>query len=197
MEKPEIKEKEKKDKKEKQEKKQLMPKKREEELVRIMVTDIPAETNVFHGLTRIKGVSWSFSNAICHSLGLEKNRKIKDLNESEIGKIEKAIKNPNVPVWLLNRRKDYSTGEDKHLIAADLDFQKEMDVRRLKKIHSYKGLRHALGLPVRGQRTRAHFRHAAALGVLKGAAREKSKTAAPQAKAKSAAKSSKEKKGGK
>ena len=187
--------------KEKKEKKQLMPKKQEEELLRILVTDIPANTNVFHGLTRIKGVSWAFSNAICHSLGIDKSKKIKDLNQSEIEKIEKAIKNPSIPLWLLNRRKDYSTGEDKHLTSADLDYQKEMDIRRLKKIHSYKGLRHALGLPVRGQRTRAHFRHAAAVGVLKGAAREKSKTAAPEAKAKSAAKSSakssKEKKGAK
>ena len=187
--------KDKKEKKEKQDKKQLMPKKREEELVRILATDIPVETNVFHGLTRIKGVSWSFSNAICHSLGIDKSKKIKDLSPSEMEKIEKSIKNPNVPIWLLNRRKDYSTGEDKHLIASDLDYQKEMDVRRLKKIHSYKGLRHALGLPVRGQRTRAHFRQSAAIGVLKGAARTKAK--APPAAAKSAAKASKEKKKGK
>ena len=44
------------------------------------------------------------------------------------------------------------------MLTNDLDIQKEFDIKRLKKIKSYRGLRHAQGLPVRGQRTRSHFR---------------------------------------
>jgi len=59
---------------------------------------------------------------------------------------------------MLNRRKDYETGEDKHLLSSDLAFTKDNDIKMLKKIKSYKGMRHAFGLPVRGQRTRSNFR---------------------------------------
>ena len=46
-----------------------------------------------------------------------------------------------------------------------MDLQNEFDIRRLKKIKSYKGIRHSLGQPVRGQRTKAHFRKGRAVGV--------------------------------
>jgi len=63
-----------------------------------------------------------------------------------------------LPEFLLNRRKDFETGEDAHLIGTDLDMKKEFDIRRLKKIRSYRGLRHAFKHPTRGQRTRSNFR---------------------------------------
>ena len=68
----------------------------------------------------------------------------------------------------MNRRKDIESGETKHLIGSELELQKEFDIKRLKKIRSYRGLRHALGQPVRGQRTRSHFRakKRKAVGVL-------------------------------
>ena len=81
--------------------------------------------------------------------------------EEEIDKLEDAIKNPsknNIPSWLLNRRADPETNEDKHVITSDLRLQTEFDIKRLKKIKSYKGLRHAVGLPVRGQKTKSNFR---------------------------------------
>jgi small subunit ribosomal protein S13 len=59
---------------------------------------------------------------------------------------------------VLNRRIDFETGEKGHLTGSDLDLKKEFDIKRLKKIKSYKGLRHNVGLPVRGQRTKANFR---------------------------------------
>ena len=68
------------------------------------------------------------------------------------------MKNPEIPKYILNRRKDSETGEDKHLTGSDLELQNEFDVKRLKKIKSYKGYRHASGLPLRGQRTRSNFR---------------------------------------
>jgi len=66
---------------------------------------------------------------------------------------------------LFNRRRDFDTGEDLHLIASDLKLRKEFDIKNLKEIKSYRGMRHAFGLPVRGQRTKGHFRKGAAVGV--------------------------------
>jgi len=141
-----------------------------ESLVRIMQTDIPGRMSIYAGLTRIKGVSWSFSNAVCNKLNIDKNKKISSLSKEEITKIEDFIRKPEVSVFLLNRRKDIDSGENMHLIGADLDLRKEFDIKRLKKIKSYRGLRHALGQPVRGQRTRSHFRQKGrAVGVLKKA----------------------------
>ena len=68
---------------------------------------------------------------------------------------------------MLNRRKDIETGEDKHLLGSDLKLRKEFDLKRMKNIRSYKGVRHALGLPVRGQSTRSHFHKGKSLGVKK------------------------------
>jgi small subunit ribosomal protein S13 len=118
-------------------------------------------------LARIKGVSWSLSNAICYALKLDKERKIKSLSEEEIEKISKFIRNPQVPEWLLNRKKDPATGLSKHLVTTDLEMQKEFDIRKMKKIRTYKGWRHAIGQPVRGQRTRSHFRKGVSVGVIK------------------------------
>ena len=139
----------------------------EEALVRVYSTDIPGNASVYAGLTRIKGVSWALSNAVCLSLEIDKNRKMKDLGEKEIEKITAFIKNPQIPEWMLNRRKDLETGTSKHLLTNDLDFAKETDIRFLKKIKSYKGWRHATGQPVRGQRTKSHFRHGSSVGVAK------------------------------
>ena len=128
------------------------------QLIRIMGTDIPSNKNIYSGLTLIKGVSWSFSNALCNKLKINKNKKISELNKEEISEIEVFIKKPNFPDFMLNRRKDLESGKSGHLLTSDLDLAKEFDIKRLKKIRSYRGLRHALGQPVRGQRTRSHFR---------------------------------------
>ncbi len=127
-------------------------------IVRLLSSDIEGKMTVYSGLTKIKGVSWSFANAICKSLSLDKSKKIGALTEREIEKISEFIKNPKTPQYLFNRRKDFETGKDTHLIGSDLDFAKEFDIKRLKKIKSYRGLRHSVGLPLRGQRTKSHFR---------------------------------------
>ncbi len=145
-------------------------KQEEHRIVRIMQTDIPGEKQIYVGLTKIKGISWSLANALCNKLGLDKKSKIGSLQDSEIKKIEEFIKNPSVPNFLLNRRKDLDTGKDLHLLGSNLDLRKDFDVKRLKKIKSYRGLRHALGQPVRGQRTRGHFRKKGkSVGVVKKA----------------------------
>jgi len=127
-------------------------------IIRILQTDIPGNKKLLVGLTYIKGVSWSISNAVCKILKKDPNKKIAELKKEEMSEIEEFLKNPKLPSFLVNRRKDFDNGEDKHLLTTNLDITKEFDVRRLKKIRSYRGLRHALGQPTRGQRTRSHFR---------------------------------------
>jgi len=127
-------------------------------LIRIMGKDIPGDKKLILGLTKLKGISWAFANATCKRLNMSPDKRIEELKEEDIKRITDFVKNPNLPLFLLNRRKDYNSGEDKHLSGTDLDLQKEFDIKRLKKIKAYKGMRHMLGQPVRGQSTKAHFR---------------------------------------
>lgn len=147
-------------------------KKYEERVIRISSEDIEGGMKIYPGLAKIKGLSWGLSNAVCKVMGLDKNRKIGSLTQEEIKKISEFIKAPKIPNYLFNRRHDFSTGENRHLVGSDLELQTEFDIKRLKKIRSYKGIRHAAGLPVRGQRTRGNFRK----NKMKGAGiRKKSK----------------------
>ncbi len=146
-------------------------------LVRILSKDIRGDMKLYRGLCQISGVSWAFSNAICKLLKMDKDKLIQDLNESEIRKIEEFIRNPvGVPVYLKNRRKDRDAGADKHIYGTDLNLQVDFDIKRMKKIKSFKGIRHSLGQPVRGQRTKSHFR------ANKKKSGMSSKSAKPQAK---------------
>jgi small subunit ribosomal protein S13 len=128
-------------------------------LVRILGKDLRGDKKTYRGLCDINGVSWAFSNAVCKILKLDKDKKIQDLSQEEIKKIEQFIMSPaGVPEYMLNRRKDRDDGKNKHIYGADLDLQVDFDIKRLKKIKSFKGIRHTLGQPVRGQRTKSHFR---------------------------------------
>lgn len=135
-----------------------------EKIVRILSKDIEGRMKVYAGLTKIKGVSWSFANAVCNTLEIDKNRKIGSLTAEEIKKIEDFLKKAEVPAFLLNRQKDFETGEDKHLTGTDLELRKEFDIKKLKKAKSYRGFRHMAGLPMRGQRTKSNFRRNRAKG---------------------------------
>lgn len=138
-------------------------------LVRIFGQDMPGDKSIYVGLTHIKGISWAVANALCIQLNLDKRMRVKDLPKETIAHVEKELRAIHLPVFLRNRRRDPETGSDKHLLTNDLDIQKEFDIKRLKKIKSYRGLRHSQGLPVRGQRTRSHFRKkgGAVVGVRK------------------------------
>ena len=139
-------------------KKSFQQEERSETLVRILGYDVPGSRNIMSGLTRIKGVSWAISNAVCLHLNVPRAKKIIELSKDDIKKIEDTLRNLQVPDFMKNRRFDRETGETKHVFGSDLDILREFDIKRLKKIKSYKGVRHALRLPVRGQRTRSHFR---------------------------------------
>lgn len=163
-------------------KKPFVREEREESLIRISGYDIPGSRNVFSGLTRIKGVSWVIANALCLKLKLDKHKKISELKAEEIKKIENFLENPEVYDFLKNRRRDPETGETRHLIGTKLDMTKDFDIRRMKKIRSYRGLRHIAGQPVRGQRTRSHFRKKGQAVKRKGKTGGDAKPAAPAGK---------------
>lgn len=137
----------------------------ENRIVRILAKDIEGSVTIYTGLTKIKGISWGISNAICKRLGIDKNKKIGSLTQEEIDKINNFMESPEFPAQILNRRNDLETGENKHLIGTNLELRKEFDIKRLKKIKSYRGLRHIAGLPVRGQRTKSNFRKNKSKGV--------------------------------
>lgn len=142
-------------------------------IVRVCNTDLKGEKKLYLGLQKIKGIKFMFSNFVCYNAKVDPNKTVGELNEEDVKKLEDVIKNPakyGCPQWLLNRRKDYETGQDMHVINVDLDLMKDADLKRMKKIKSYKGLRHTWGLTVRGQRTKSNFRKnkgKASLGVVK------------------------------
>ncbi len=125
-------------------------------MIRMLDTDIKGSLPVVEGITRIKGVGPSIARALLNKLGIPKNKRIGYLSDEEIKRLEEAIKNINkiLPRYMVNRPFDRYSGEDLHLIGADLKFMVERDIEFEKNINSWRGLRHKLGLKVRGQRTR-------------------------------------------
>lgn len=136
-------------------------------IVRIADTDLGGEKRVLYALTGIKGISLHVSSFIADTAGVDRNEKIGNLSDEQISKLQEIISNfpKYAPDWMVNRRKDLFTGENKHVIGADLALFLREDINRLKKIRAYRGIRHELGLPVRGQRTRANGRRGLSLGV--------------------------------
>ncbi|MCX8179430.1 MAG: 30S ribosomal protein S13 [Candidatus Aenigmarchaeota archaeon] len=138
-------------------------------IVRIAGVDLKGEKKVYVSLQRIRGVGHSIANAICKIANIDRNRKVGTLTEEEVEKIEMILENLNkyVPAWLLNRPADPESGQNRHLFSADVKFTQDQDIKKMIEKRCYKGVRHALGLPVRGQRTRSSFRKAGPVGVVR------------------------------
>ena len=137
-------------------------------LVRISRKDVSGNKTIELALTEIKGVGISLSKTMCRVLDLDLDAKIGYIADEDVLKIEEILENPldnGIPAWMLNRREDYVTGENIHLIESDLDMTLRDDLNRMKKTRSYKGRRHEVGLPVRGQRTKSTFRKSSSVGV--------------------------------
>jgi len=136
-------------------------------IVRIANTDINGEKTVVYGLTSIKGIGLHLATAITEIANIDRNKKIGDLDDKDIEKLQQTIESvsKNTPSWMLNHRKDYETGEDKHLVGSEIDMKLRDEINIMKKIRCYRGIRHERGLPVRGQRTRANNRKGLSLGV--------------------------------
>ena len=134
---------------------------------RVLNTDLEGAKSIVQALTKVHGISFSLANAICISVDIPKTKQAGSLSDADAKKIEAFVKELKFPKWMFNRRLDPDSGADKHLLGADLKFTKDNDIKMMRKIKSYKGLRHSLGQPVRGQRTRSHFRKGSAVGVQK------------------------------
>jgi small subunit ribosomal protein S13 len=140
-----------------------------QKIVRLLETDIDGNIKTYMALKRIKGVGFMVSNALCLVANVDRNKKIGLLTKEEVSKIEQTLRNAekNFPVWMLNRRRDPETGENMHVFGTSIDLKKREDINKLRKIRAYRGIRHELHLPVRGQRTRGSFRVNKTVGVSK------------------------------
>lgn len=138
-------------------------------IVRISNTDVDGEKSVIYGLTMVKGIGLHLAAFVVDKSGVDRNKKVGDLKDGEIEKLQETIDSitDTAPVWMLNHRKEYDTGNDIHLVGPEIDMRLRDEINIMKKIRSYRGIRHERGLAVRGQRTRANKRSGLSLGVSK------------------------------
>lgn len=141
-------------------------------IVRIANVDVPGTQQIRWALTNIKGLGINFADTVCAVAEVPGTTKAGNLTDQQQAHINTIVTNPakaGIPVWMFNHRKDPETGEPLHLITGNLIFTQDNDIKRLKKIKCYRGLRHIQGLPVRGQRTRSNFRKSKGkvIGVVK------------------------------
>jgi small subunit ribosomal protein S13 len=108
-------------------------------MARIAGINIPLNKRVEVGLTYIYGIGRSTSNNLLAEVGIEPDRKVRDLTDDEVVKLRDALER-NVSV------------------EGDLRRERSQNVKRLMEIGCYRGLRHRRGLPVRGQRTKTNAR---------------------------------------
>ena len=108
-------------------------------MARISGVNIPLNKRVEIGLTYIYGIGRSTSNKLLAEIGIEPDRKVRDLTEEEVIKLREAI--------------------DRDItVEGDLRRERSTNVKRLQEIGSYRGLRHRRGLPVHGQNTKTNAR---------------------------------------
>ena len=108
-------------------------------MARIAGINIPNEKRVEVGLTYIYGIGPTLSKKILSETGVKADTRVKDLVELDLEKIRNFI------------NKNYR-------IEGDLRMEVNQNIKRLKEIGAYRGLRHTKGLPVRGQRTKTNAR---------------------------------------
>jgi small subunit ribosomal protein S13 len=108
-------------------------------MARIAGINIPLNKRVEIGLTYIYGIGRPTSNEILAELGIEPDRKVRDLTDEEVAKLRDIID------------RDY-------MVEGDLRRERSQNIKRLMEIGCYRGLRHRRGLPVRGQNTKTNAR---------------------------------------
>jgi small subunit ribosomal protein S13 len=106
---------------------------------RIIGIDIPEKKRLEISLTYIYGLGRKLSNDVIARLGLNPNMKASELTEDHIAKINSLL-------------------QSEYVVEGDLRRQVQNNIKRLVSIHCYRGQRHRLGLPARGQRTRTNAR---------------------------------------
>ncbi len=108
-------------------------------MARIAGVDLPREKRVEIGLTYIFGVGRTRSNEILAKTGVNPDTRIRDLTDDEISKLRDII-------------------EKEYMVEGDLRRDIALNIKRLMEIGCYRGRRHRMGLPVRGQRTKTNAR---------------------------------------
>ena len=153
-------------------------------IVRFAETDLDGTKKLANALLKVKGVGWATALAFTNAAGLDRNVLAGTLTDEQLAKLEQVVLNPTnfgIPAHLIDRRADPVEGGAKHIVSSVLAITKKTDIDSMKKIHSYKGVRHELGLPVRGQRTRTSFRTGMVVGVQKAKLGAAAKPAVPGA----------------
>lgn len=138
-------------------------------IVRILNTDLPGAESVEISLTGIRGIGRRTARILANSSGIDPTATMGELSTEEVGRLKEAVESfeQRIPEWMLNRRKDLYTGENRHILGTDLLLSYREDLNLMKKTRSYKGIRHERGHRVRGQRTRSTGRRGATVGVSK------------------------------
>jgi small subunit ribosomal protein S13 len=108
-------------------------------MARISGVNIPLNKRVEIGLTYIYGIGRSTSNKLLAELGIEPDRKVRDLTEDDVIKLRERI-------------------DSELTVEGDLRRERSQNIKRLQEIGCYRGLRHRRGLPVRGQNTKTNAR---------------------------------------
>ena len=137
-------------------------------IVRFMGTDLDGSLKVPYALASVKGMGIMLGYAVARAAGVDTEKRLGFLSDQELQRLEEVARNPlehGIPAWLLNRRRDPTTGKDLHLYGSDLVYAMKEDIQREMRIKSWRRVRHSLGLKVRGQRTRTTGRKGTAVGV--------------------------------
>ncbi|MHB8658606.1 MAG: 30S ribosomal protein S13 [Solirubrobacteraceae bacterium] len=108
-------------------------------MARISGVNIPLNKRVEIGLTYIYGIGRSTSGRLLAGVGIEPDRKVRDLTEDEVVKLRDAI-------------------DSALMVEGDLRRERSQNIKRLQEIGCYRGLRHRRGLPVHGQNTKTNAR---------------------------------------
>jgi small subunit ribosomal protein S13 len=108
-------------------------------VARIAGIDLPRDKRVEIGLTYIYGIGLSRSKEILATTGVNPDTRVKDLSDAEVASLRAAV-------------------ESNYQVEGDLRRWESMNIKRLVDIGTYRGRRHRMGLPVRGQRTRTNAR---------------------------------------
>lgn len=108
-------------------------------MARIAGVDLPRDKRVEIGLTYIYGIGLTRSKEVLKATGVDPDTRVKDLSDSDVAALREAV-------------------EENYQVEGDLRRLEAMSIKRLMDIGTYRGRRHRLGLPVRGQRTRTNAR---------------------------------------
>jgi small subunit ribosomal protein S13 len=108
-------------------------------VARIAGVDLPRDKRIEIGLTYIYGIGLTRAKAVIAKTGVNPDTRVKDLSDTDVATLRETVE------------KDYQ-------IEGDLRRWEQLNIKRLVEIGTYRGRRHRMGLPVRGQRTRTNAR---------------------------------------